>query len=208
MINPSIKRIEDLGLVWYAGAMTNPEKYFNRGRGKDLRKKGRKRTWQVENIWDLHHAIKRRVFLGQKNKEIAEALGCCPQTVSNVRNSPVIEEELAIMHGAADADSIDLAQEIRKIAPESLKLIKNVITGKEESASIALRVKAAESNLDRAGFAPPKVVKTDNIHTFLTTDEIASIKEQALKKAKESNDIVDAEVIENPENLPQVAEGR
>jgi len=92
-------------------------------------------------MWEVHHEIARLVLLGYKNVDIAEKLDCSPQLVSNVRNSPVVKEKLALMRGARDADTIDIAKEIKEIAPEALNLLKN-----EKTKSTALPSIAYSSN--------------------------------------------------------------
>jgi hypothetical protein len=157
--------------------------YFEAGRPPDRRKRknGRRRTWQVSKIWDLHHEIKRRILLGQKNTIIAEALGCTPVTVSNVRNSPIIQDQLAIMQGARDANTVDIAREIQEFAPEALKLLKDIVRGEGvgKNASTALRAKEANGFLDRAGHVP--IRKEQHVHAHLTPEEIEGIKERAFK---------------------------
>ena len=153
------------------------EKYF-RERGKDLRKAathGRTKTWNVQHIWDVHHEIKRRIFLGQKNVVIAAAVGRSPEQVSSVRNSPVIKRELEIMHGAKDAETLDLRKRIDKIslkAHENLEELMNTgkVMGKE--ASVGQIIKSSESALDRAGWAAPKKLQMESTNFHFTPDDI------------------------------------
>lgn len=155
--------------------------YSDSDRIQDRRKKpsGVRKVWQVATIWELHEEIARRIVLGQKNVDIAEAVKCSPQTVSNVRNSPVVQDKLALMRGARDAYTIDIARDIQEFAPEALQLLKDVIKrkGSGENASIALSARTAESWLDRAGHAP--VRKEAVIHQSLTKEEIDQIKSRA-----------------------------
>lgn len=171
---------------------TPQEKYYDEGRGPDLRRApGGRRHWTVGHMWDVHHEIARRIVIGQKNVEIAEALGVSAQMVSNVRNSPVVQEHISIMRGARDADTVDLAREIKEIAPEALTLLKDIIKGDDQGqgAPLGLRARTAENMLARVGHGVPKVVKSENVHAFLTTEDIEDIKRRAL-----SNDnVVDAD---------------
>lgn len=161
-------------------------KYF-KARGTDLRKKdnrvtGRGSTWVVGEIWELHHQIKRRVFLGEKNVQIAAALNCSVVTVSNVRNSPVIKRELELMHGAKDTETIDLGKRIEKLADSAYNNLENIIKNGEISgkvASIGLIAKESNSMMDRAGWGAPKKLQMESVHTYLTSDDIKEIKERA-----------------------------
>lgn len=170
------------------------EKYFNSDRGPDLRKTGRQKTWVVSEMWDLHFEIARYVLLGWKNVDIAEQLGVTPQTISNVRNSPIVQEHLAIISGARDADTVDLDKEIKASAPTALKLLIDVINGDGEGtgAPISLRVKTAENMVARVGHGVPHKVQSENVHAYLTSADIEEIK----RRAMESNDIVEGEVDE------------
>jgi len=176
---------------------TTQEKYYSPGRGPDLRKNPEtinNRHWTVNEMWEVHHEIARLLLLGYKGVNVAKQLGVSPQMVSNVRNSPVVQDKLAIMKGARDADTIDLSKEIRDSAPDALSLLKDIIRGDNEGAgaNLPLRAKTAESMMDRAGYAAPQRKQVESIHYTLTKEEIQSIKE----KAKNSGDIVDAVVIE------------
>jgi hypothetical protein len=173
--------------------------YSDRNRVNDKRFKPPeiKRTWQVSKVWELHDEIKRRILLGQKNKVIAEALGCSPQTVSNVRNSPVIQDQLAIMRGARDASTIDIARDIQEFAPKALELLKSVVEGKGsgQDASIALRAREANNFLDRSGHSAVRKHDVRGVHAVLTIDDIEDIKRRA-KEAK--GPVIEAEFTTEP----------
>lgn len=158
------------------------EKYYDDNRGKDLRKTENPRHWVVSDMWDLHHEIARYILLGWKNVDIAAKLNINQQTVSIVRNSPVVQEHLAVMQGARDAETIDLAKEIREIAPTALGLLKDVINGDNDAknAPIGLRARTAENMLARVGHGVPHRIQSENVNYFLTTKDIADIKSRAM----------------------------
>jgi len=155
--------------------------YSDSNRITDRRRKppGVRKIWQVGKVWELHEEIARRVLLGQKNTQIAKAISCSPQTVSNVRNSPVVQDKLAVMRGARDAYTIDIARDIQEFAPEALSLLKNVVkgVGSGANADVSLRARTSESMLDRAGFGAIK--KEARVVQHLTSEEITAIKERA-----------------------------
>lgn len=140
-----------------------------------------RKTWQVSKVWELHDEIKRRILLGQKNTIIAETLGCTPQTVSNVRNSDVIQDQLAIMRGARDAYSVDIAREIQEFAPQALDLLRKVIKGEGPGAAAAIHTRAKEANnwLDRAGHSAVRKHDIRGVHAVLTSEDLKEIKERA-----------------------------
>lgn len=149
-----------------------------------------RKVFRVSKIWELHDEITRRILLGQKNTVIADALQCSVSTVSNVRNSPVIQDKLAIMRGARDAYTVDIARDIQEFAPTALKVLKDIVEGQGigTSASPALRAREANNWLDRAGHAPIK--REEHVHAHLTKDEIDAIKQRALGS---NGPVVDAE---------------
>ena len=138
-----------------------------------------KKVWTVSKIWELHHEIKRRILLGQKNVDIARELGICAQQVSNVRNSPVIQDQLAIMSAERDAATVDIAKQIKELAPIALMRLKEIITktGPGKDAPIGLVAKEANGILDRAGFSPVK--KFEGVIGHLTNEDIDELKKRA-----------------------------
>lgn len=170
------------------------EKYYEENRGKDLRRNPEGyRRWVVSEMWDVHHEIARRVVLGQKNVAIAEALNLSPQMVCNVKNSPIVQDHIAIMKGARDAETIDLAEEIKEVAPNALSLLRDVIDGDIEAPPV-VRVNAAKDIMDRAGYGAPKKLFMESISTHLTADDIINIKQRALE-AGVLKEVPDAEVV-------------
>lgn len=175
---------------------TVQEKYYEEGRGRDLRKLDPslpRNHWVVNEMWDLHHEIARRIVLGEKNVAIAEALNISPQTVCIVRNSPVVQEKISLMQGARDADTIDLSKEIKEIAPDALKLLKEIIRGEGDgkAASINLRAREANGMLARTGYGIPHRVQSENLHAFITSEELRQIKQRAIT----NGDVIDVEVV-------------
>ena len=155
-----------------------------------------RKAWQVGKVWELHDEIKRRILLGQKNTVISEAIGCSVQTVSNVRNSPVIQDQLSIMRGARDASTVDIARDIQEFAPEALELLKNVVRGDGvgANASVALQAREANNFMDRAGHSAVRKHDVRGIHALLTIEDIEGIKKRALEARGPV--IPDAEVID------------
>jgi hypothetical protein len=168
------------------------EYYIPRNGDGRVKRPELRKHWQVGKIWDLHREITRRILLGQKNTIIAAALKCSPQTVSNVRNSPVIEDQLSIMRGARDAGTVSLSRDIQEFAPIALGLLKNIIEGKKDGANASINLRAKEANnwLDRPGSTIQKVSKVEGIVGHFTGEELIDIK----KRAREgSGPVVEAE---------------
>ena len=177
------------------------EKYFQlaQDRFTDLRqdRSAGRRTFQVGKIWERQREIIRLLALGYKNVEIADMLGCSPVTISYTRNSPVVEERLEQMNAARDMSTIDIARDIKMKAPKALKVLENVLDGREgtlgELASPALRVKTAENWLDRAGYPAQKSSQSMHFHAHLTSEDIDDIK----RRAKAGGVTIDAQNLAN-----------
>lgn len=170
----------------YANEMRRDRRRDRRRVPNELR-----RTWQVGDIWEVHHQIKRMIFMGLNNEEIAKKVGRTPVMVSMVRNSKVIKDQLAVMQAAADCKAVNLRKEIEEFAPKCLEILKDVISGTNRDASIGLRVKTSQDWLDRAGHG--KIQKTENLHGHFTAEELADLKRSAKQRAKSNGQVVDAE---------------
>lgn len=163
--------------------MTDQSYYYDANRPSDRRKRSQnRRVFEVSEMSDLHHEITRRLLLGQKGVDIAEQLGCTPQTVYNVKNSRVVQDKLAVMRGARDANSVDVAKEIQRIAPVALENLRKVVEdGEIDGQEIPLGMKVKESNaiLDRAGYGAKTQSEHRHLHAHLTPEQLEDIKSRA-----------------------------
>lgn len=146
-----------------------------------------KRSYNVKSIWERHQMMLRMVALGHSNGAIAEATGVTPQTVSNLRNSPIAQGQLLNMRNSLDSEMIDIGARIQEFAPRALEVLEKVITGELESP-IAVRAKYASAHLGRAGFG--EVHKVASINTHLSRSDIEEIKQRALAAASDAGLIV------------------
>ena len=132
-----------------------------------------KRKYQIKKLWTRHEEINRRLLLGQKSKDIAKELNISEATVSYTANSKLAQKELGIMKAARDAKSIDVAMQIKEIAPQALDILEEIMNGDETQQS--LKAKVASDLLDRAGYSPPKKVLGMVAHSHFTGDDIEKI---------------------------------
>ena len=176
------------------------EKYHNGNRGPDERRvdPDKKRTFEVSAMWDVHHEIVRRLLIGQKVVNIAKDLNVSEAMVSYTRNSPIAREKLEIMKGARDAETIDLAKRIRENAPQSLRLLEDIISGEVDGVPIGIGLRAREANtmLARSGFGPVQNVKGAFIHGHYTGEEIEDIKKRAVEDGLKSGLVVEGDAVE------------
>lgn len=168
----------------------DPTRYYVAPREEDRRRtRGPRKTFEVNHMWELHHEIVRRIVLGQTNRDIAQSLGISEPMVSYTKNSKVCQDKIKEMRAIRDADTIDLAEDIRMKAPKALDLLEDIIDDHGETFSMGLAAKTAENWLDRAGYPAVKRVEAAVVH--LTKDEIEKIKEEAMKDARISGMVVD-----------------
>lgn len=153
-----------------------------------------KKGFEATQMWDLYQEVARRIVLGQKNVEISNDLGITPQTVSYVRNSPIVQDKITKLHASSDLETTNIAHRIKMIAPQALDLLESlIITGKVGNEVVPAKVRAdhAESMLDRAGYVPPREIRALNLHGHFTSDDIEKLKARALSGAIEAAIIVE-----------------
>jgi len=131
----------------------------------------------VKEMNERHHEIARMVLLGYKNVEIAELLNITKEFVCAVRNAPPVKEQVAILAGARDASTVDVAKQIQAILPECVKYLSETIENPEISSN--LRSRNAFGLLATGGHGPSKNVNVKGVHAVLTADDIKEIREKA-----------------------------
>lgn len=147
------------------------------------------RKYQIQKLWDVHQEIIRYLLLGWGYKEIADKLGVTSVMVSYTANSELVKRRLEMMRGARDAEVLDLSIEIKRFAPEAFETLQTLM---RTSDSAKIKMAIAMDALDRAGYAPPKVIEGKFMHAHFTSEEIEEMK----KRAKESGQVVEGELAE------------
>jgi len=148
-----------------------------------------KTSWEVSDMWDVHHQVKRRIFLGHKNTDIAIALKITKEQVSSIRNSPVVQEQLKLMQNKADDEVISIKEEVSKLAPRAVEVLETILNDVNCPANV--RLSAAKDTLDRSGNAAPQQV--NHLHGHFTADDLAQIKDRANELGIENGNIIDVE---------------
>jgi len=148
----------------------------------------------AQRIYDRHAEIRRRIFMGHANKDIARDLDVSPQTVSAVKNNPLIQEQLRQLHIHAEANALKVQREIQRHAPRALEVLTEIMNA--EDTSHAVRLKAAADLLDRAGHKPIARTETSIKGSFLDAAEITALKSRALAAARDAGVVIDAELVE------------
>lgn len=130
---------------------------------------------EEHNFWDHHHEIVRRLVLGQKAVDIAKDLNIHPQTVSNVRNSPLVKAQIAKLQSERNESAATISERIKEISAEAVDVLEQAMSDADSPWNV--RVSAAKDILDRAGHAP--VQRRESVTAHLTLDEINAIKARA-----------------------------
>lgn len=134
------------------------------------------RKYQIQNIWNQHHEIMRLSLVGWKGSEIARHLNISEAMVTYTLNSEIVRRQMSVMQGARDADSLDIAIELKRLAPICIAKLEEVL--RDENSQARLRVDVAKDILDRAGYAAQRNLKVD-VTGHLSEEDIERIKIRA-----------------------------
>lgn len=149
------------------------------------------RKYEVKHLREMHEEICRLLILGFNNQQIAAKVGTTAQMVSNTRNSELGRKRIAELSGQRDADAVQMRKRIDEFADISQDLLEDIIAGKYEEASLAMRAKYADRHLSRAGHGT--ISKNVGISAHLSGEQIEEIKANAIKAARDGGHIVDVE---------------
>ena len=136
-----------------------------------------RKTQIVKEMNERHHEVARMVLLGYKNVEIAKILNITKEFVCAVRNAPPVKEQVAILAGARDAQTVDIAKQIQMALPKCIKYLDGTI--EDDEISDGLRSRNAFGLMAIGGHGPVKNVNVKGVHAVLTADDIREIRENA-----------------------------
>jgi len=158
------------------------DKRFLENRGGELTRDDK--DYNIKRIWDHHEQIINALVATNgkfTNIEIAQLVGCTPQTVSNVRNDPIIRRKIESMQKQANADAIDISKKVREMFPLASKVLTNVMKLAETEEQVAdldpriisQAVRSANTIIDHAH---PKVADIAPQRNFISLTQINEIK--------------------------------
>jgi hypothetical protein len=124
---------------------------------------------------ERHHEIKRRLIAGDRQVDIAHALGMTQSRLSIVINSPAFQSELRILRAAADLEAADVGKRITKLAPAAMKVLEAAILQTPDGIGPLAKVGIAKDVLFMAGHSPAQRAP-QGAGLFLTADDIEQIK--------------------------------
>lgn len=131
--------------------------------------------YELQKVKNKHRRIAEDVVLGGKDKDIAAKHGVTPQMVAYTRESALVQQYLGFMEGAIQADTLELAREIRELAPYALRVMETIMLN--PSTDNKLRAGLAQDILDRAGHGAVKQMAV--AHGHLSAADIDDIKKRA-----------------------------
>ena len=131
----------------------------------------------IKQIWQQHHEVIRLAVLGFGVMEIARMVGFTPAMIRNILGSEVVKRQMEVMVGAKDFDCLELKKEIESLAPLAIDVLRGIMENDNESSRN--RLAAATDILDRAGFAPPRVIQGTLSISHITSSELDELKQRA-----------------------------
>lgn len=149
-----------------------------------------RRVSGVGEMTELHHEICRQVLLGAKNVDIAKRLNCTPQTVSNVRNSPIVKHRLRELARERDRVAINFAAEVQARAGRAFEILDEALNDEVGEVPLGMRLKEANNILDRVERIEGIGQRNLHLHAHLTAEDIENLKKRALEVGLSSGQIV------------------
>ena len=169
---------------------------------QDNRRTGNK-NYDILEVTDHQKEIVRRLAVGQDPETIARDLNLTMQTISNVRNHPIIVEMIAALHDSRNDSTKDITEQIAEVAPDCIKLLKQVVRNETLGEDSQMSTDPEVADQIRASLGLLKVITPRlNIHAhkhLITNNTVEKIKQRALEGAKKVEED-DYEVVD--ENVP------
>ena len=173
--------------------------YGFEGQERDRRRAapGKRKTYEIKQLWQRQHEIIRMALVGMDNKDIARALGITKEAVSMTLNSQIVKEKLSLMRAVRDAETIDVAKEITKLYKPALEVYNTILEA--DQASLSLKKQVADTVLmDIGGHRAPTKVSGNFAHAHLSREDIAELVKRGREAAKAAGmlheeDIIDVE---------------
>jgi len=151
----------------------------------------RVRKYQLQELWDDHKEINRRLALGQKNVDIAQEMHITPALVSYTKHSTIATIEREKMQAEMDGITVDVGKRIRELGAVAVEVLAETMS--DPNSTRGLRTKVAMDILDRAGYGAVQRTKNENHNYTLTSDALDELKRRG-REAGIIRDIPSSEV--------------
>lgn len=136
-----------------------------------------RKVHNIKNMNERHHEVARMVVLGYSNVDIATALNVGKEFICSIRNAPPVQEQVAVLTGARDASTVDVARQIQMLLPKCVSYLAGTIENAEISDHV--RSRNAFGLLSTGGHGPVKNVNVKAVHAVLTAEDIKEIRDDA-----------------------------
>jgi len=166
------------------------------------RRRGRPKGTAPNAIVELQqrqHEVANLLALGYKNTDIAAALHINPQTVSNIKNQPLVQQKIDIMRSLRDEAVADRVEDTIKAAmPEAATLLRGAVNGIVDGAGVPLplRISTAKHILGIGGMAPVRKNETLVEHTFVRMEDIDNIRDSYLEERERTLEMLKLDLTE------------
>lgn len=176
------------------------------GRLEDVEKqyKDSYKAVQAQSVNPLNRAIARAVLNGSSTTEIADRFGITFQRASQIRNSPIVKQEVARIEQKLEDAVIE--RELKGLATRSVEVIAQELYSEIPSKR---RTDSAFKILDRTGYHP-KTDKTGDDNRQMNFITLAPLPgespEQALERVSQFKDYIDIEAEEDLAMLEEMEE--
>lgn len=144
------------------------------------------RCYEVSELRDRHYRIIEMSFLGYAEKYIAHFLNISEGNVVDVLNSQLSKDRMAILRDQRDASTVDVAKQIKELAPEAIRLMRTSLVRENQKLAddpdkclSGMGFKVAQDTLDRSGHQPPR--QGQQLFLHLTGDDLRGLKADADK---------------------------
>lgn len=142
-----------------------------------------RKTFAVAEMNEKHHEIARLLVLGTKPKDVARELNISYQQVINVKNSPVVAEQMMFLQGARDETTVDVMKQIQAALPDCVKYLIDSV--EDDDVSHTTRSKNAFGLMGVAGYGQTRNVNVKGVHAVLNAEDLMEIKSRASEIANE-----------------------
>lgn len=150
-------------------------------------------SYELEKLWPIHREILRRSFVGQKNVDIARALGVTTAMVSYTLNCELGKRQLARMQRDGHSNVVDISERLAEISPQALGVIEETINDPDEAKK--LRTDLAKDVLDRAGFGAVKKFQGQVANAIITSEDIADMKRGLHSQVVDSVEVLEEDAV-------------
>lgn len=147
-------------------------------------------TYQPDKLHDRTREMIRMRVMGLTYRDIGNVVGLSYQSVQNTLQFPSSREEITRLRAALDEEAVDITKAIQDSLPEAVDIIVGVFN-KDSDAPLPLKMRAAESMLDRAGYGKIQKIQGKIAHGHIGVIGIEAIKKRAREIGVSSGNIID-----------------